>query len=1023
MEPKKSFATTESASDDDATLFDLDPPVGRRVRVHQASPIHPERRSQSSIRSESNPPAFSPCATRESPEENCALQRFIVWTAVKRNKSVRMVPDDRLKCPLILCGERFDDHETMLRHLTKCRHLETGEYLCYDCMKVEKFNDGKCRCCVGHRTKRRRIINLAKNFFSNIGHRSRRGIPESNFQDDFASSPPSYDSVVIDLDEQSQQRQRQQQEHEQSQEQRQQSQPRPQLELNGREIHELDSTQTLPTAELDSVNYDRQPVGISAALNRHNATPDVLACTQMNMSSWQEGPPTRQLDDDHSMPPPKLAPSSTHGTRPSLALDTHMDRYRSVPRTKHLSPSSSLRSTRSSQNVSPVTPWSANSGTSGTWTMVSTVDTAMTSPITPVSPNDLPPASQLENILSAAKPTTACPDDGCNYLVDNIPELPGDDLLSIPRGLSDPLFFSFDPKDNYSWMQSVDTELSLATSVNMMFTDHSSKPASMPSGFLEPSDRGPETKTLVESAWDALQEHVSSSLLKLSHVEGNALVQRLRAQSTKAVALTGLSSLRNILQGNDLTDPHDYICFVHLIYAFSLTIHENELATRSNLLYQQALAYQRLLGAAHVEDYTQIVATIWQPTSDVQSRTRRGISAGEPSNPKGKEPDYGRDSRINAETDPLVAVGQNFLDDLENSVIASGSQKPTEVHTSELWSTHLIDFQPETVHDSPFTITVDYIIQVLSSKYHESQMLLSKLREIGQGVHVGYITTVRKFELAILQAGKNSLDSSDLFDEFIPQVRRLCDPIYLEQGFASRTRYQILGVSLVETLVETIAADSQHTQEPGNFIYGEFLEHLHETFVDPDDFLANLGTSAPQQNQTELAIASSFNSPIGAMALRDINPSAQQPPTAPKSFTTTSSNTGTPSEPFIGSPLPSRPTLVPSPPKPQTPGGSGASPQPASSTSQKVEANDACEICGYRPKGDPQWFKGSMAKHKKMQHSAGPPIIYKCPYPGCNSQYKNRQDNLRQHQIEKNHFVGDEANRRPSKRKKTSPSA
>lgn len=87
---------------------------------------------------------------------------------------------------------------------------------------------------------------------------------------------------------------------------------------------------------------------------------------------------------------------------------------------------------------------------------------------------------------------------------------------------------------------------------------------------------------------------------------------------------------------------------------------------------------------------------------------------------------------------------------------------------------------------------------------------------------------------------------------------------------------------------------------------------------------------------------------------------------------------------------------------------------------QKVEADSCCDICGYRPKGDPQWFKGSMAKHKKLQHSTEPPKIYKCPYPGCTSQYKNRQDNLRQHQIEKNHWVqGDEVTpRRPSKRRK-----
>lgn len=90
----------------------------------------------------------------------------------------------------------------------------------------------------------------------------------------------------------------------------------------------------------------------------------------------------------------------------------------------------------------------------------------------------------------------------------------------------------------------------------------------------------------------------------------------------------------------------------------------------------------------------------------------------------------------------------------------------------------------------------------------------------------------------------------------------------------------------------------------------------------------------------------------------------------------------------------------------------------ASPGAQKVEAKESCKLCGFRPKGDPKWFRGSMAKHMKHQHSTQPPKIYKCPYPNCKSEYRNRPDNLRQHQLEKGHFVGEETGRRPSKRKK-----
>lgn len=90
------------------------------------------------------------------------------------------------------------------------------------------------------------------------------------------------------------------------------------------------------------------------------------------------------------------------------------------------------------------------------------------------------------------------------------------------------------------------------------------------------------------------------------------------------------------------------------------------------------------------------------------------------------------------------------------------------------------------------------------------------------------------------------------------------------------------------------------------------------------------------------------------------------------------------------------------------------------SASSKTESDSCCNLCGYRPKGDPRWFGGSMAKHMKLQHANTPPTIYRCPYPGCTSQFQKRPDNLRQHQIEKGHFVdaAGEGSKRASKRKK-----
>jgi hypothetical protein len=107
-------------------------------------------------------------------------------------------------------------------------------------------------------------------------------------------------------------------------------------------------------------------------------------------------------------------------------------------------------------------------------------------------------------------------------------------------------------------------------------------------------------------------------------------------------------------------------------------------------------------------------------------------------------------------------------------------------------------------------------------------------------------------------------------------------------------------------------------------------------------------------------------------------------------------------------------------PNPSTAATSPPSQTPTPAATSKAESNSICDECGYRPEGNPKWFQGSMAKHKKLMHGKSEPVVYQCPYPGCTSRYTNRPDNLRQHQIKKQHFVGGEGDiqRRPSKRKK-----
>ena len=120
------------------------------------------------------PRAHINSSSRQTFQDDCARHRFIVWAAVKRNSCSRMRQEEKLRCPLLRCNQDFPDHEQMLRHLAGCEYLASGEYLCYEHMRVERFDDIKCKRCLGHPSKRRKVISVAKSFFQSLGHRSKR---------------------------------------------------------------------------------------------------------------------------------------------------------------------------------------------------------------------------------------------------------------------------------------------------------------------------------------------------------------------------------------------------------------------------------------------------------------------------------------------------------------------------------------------------------------------------------------------------------------------------------------------------------------------------------------------------------------------------------------------------------------------------------------------------------------------------------------------------------------------------------
>jgi hypothetical protein len=242
------------------------------------------------------------------------------------------------------------------------------------------------------------------------------------------------------------------------------------------------------------------------------------------------------------------------------------------------------------------------------------------------------------------------------------------------------------------------------------------------------------------------------------------------------------------------------------------------------------------------------------------------------------------------------------------------------------------------------------------------------------------------------------LDADVYFDHYIPIVRNHLEALYTQNnGQPSRREvYHHEGISLLRAMISQMQPEPRHD---------EHLDPALEASI--DNLLQYMAPSVGDFDFSSVSTDYSHNGPT--ITYDSSYPHLDIPHRS-------HSMIGTP-EPHAGSGSSSEPARSPSPtPQPTTATSAAA----AAAFGGKTESNSCCTLCGYRPKGDPRWFGGSMAKHMKLQHAATPPKIYRCPYPGCTSQFQKRPDNLRQHQLEKGHFVdrAGEGSKRPKKRKK-----
>ncbi|KAJ4390230.1 hypothetical protein N0V85_007429 [Neurospora sp. IMI 360204] len=641
----------------------------------------------------------------------------------------------------------------MLKHLINCSYLSTGEYWCPQHNRVERFDDVKCKRCLSHPSKRRKMLFMAKKFFHGLGHKSKRGQDSAIDLDHDSSAPPPYDSLsVAPVDQPIMM----------------QTQP---TELESVMRYEIDSVEVSTVRQNPETGpeagVDPQALMVpapSVVLTSPQTLPGIpevpegipeLECTEPShllLSSYQSlmGMNWEGSGASHSVSPfPCTLPDDASGrssqSRPSLQVNTqglpgrrhpqrHVSRPAVAPSRSHgLSPQSSVRSNASADTiftamsstlVSPVTDYSEGLSSDMAWSV-----------------NDVKMTDDFDEVIESIQ------NQPFYSILDGLAELPAE--YPVPQ-MADNLLFALEmPSTDSTYPAQLDLTADDPTEMDE------------PDQVEVQNDNicNSEVETMIMSAWDLIQEHLSASRLAIQDVQDNPLANQLRTMPSKEIALTGLRILRQMLHGEQPSSSMDLLCLIHVIYAFNFVTRQEHMEHDAKELFFQSLAYENLLPASEGGVYRQLVYQILEPSGitheDLGNFCAKSsvVPLGRSSSLKGKAPTT-RVDLSSTESDTLLVAGCRFLDELESCIIFGQPPHSLGINNSKLHRKHqeVLMFPG----NQGFSADVTKMLCELVKHNEDLQPLIGKLDEINNKVCNGVISSGRRLEIEVLHVGKVS---------------------------------------------------------------------------------------------------------------------------------------------------------------------------------------------------------------------------------------------------------------------------
>lgn len=911
------------------------------------------------------------CVIRNFPKHKSSHLRFLAWVAYTRKYDDHSITDDeRRTCPLLWCREVFSDQEVMLKHVWECEHLSKGLYWCFHCQRPERVGRFQCKRCQGLPSKTDRLAIVAKRIFSRLGTKHHREdysacssemggmasvalskIPESAESEQFPEVQESFDSEEFPPYE-----------------------PLPELPNNC--ISEMENTSIMPemdtTWNISPQELQKPNVPEEKSLEQSTGIYSSMTMDNSNHTFSESHPPWSPSSFENPVPTQK----STGRSLPALALNTR-DIYQPPSSRHRYGRTGTLSDEPMSATV--ISPLSATEGFfSGMLGMsrreleVSPTDSEAT--CNSLFTNDSGYASAtIDSAWSATTmdfdPIWEVRDNGMKQGYQVLPMISGAEIGNA-AGLMGP------PSQPRSAASSNVPSRSSSNS-----STHSANRCTALIKRKTLSPHWTDSKTLVQSFMEVLDEHLEHSRMALKQLPSNSTIKELLAMSSASIVSIGFDVLRGLLEKRNPTAIISIFAFSHVAYAAAIAVDDKSSKVRTDEWFQDSLCWLSGLSSERQRmSYTLIVQAIWKP----QDLTEMGDVFDFSRIAEMAQPSIDHENR-------LVKACKHFLDIQENlsnnekasaSLVLSTEQSP-------------LNFSQASFYRTAKNRIIDELIQKISI-----EAFIEDVVAVEQRLQEGSIKNLRQLELELICAGKLASQSDVTYDRFLSHVTCLCDTLYSEgESDKSRTEYQIEDIDVTKALIPEESASDDDVVENDGFDFGNLMDD-HNTSTDFGSADASL--EAFMMEADGIVEDSYFTNPMPT-------------PMTSIPLARSQSNPNPPTNPFYQSriPTPSSSTIPKSSPFPAPPVSSSVSaPQsfatstPAatfSSSSESERDKYKCH-CGYIPRGEERWKASNLARHKRTQH----PVevkVYKCTFPGCASTF-TRSDNLRSHTRDKGHDIG-----------------